>query len=130
MIAVPVLAQQESMGVLKGNPYRDVGGSCVYGGKGELLHAPKGVSCPTREDAPGGRASRTADEFAGLPPELRSEANALISSHKHIADHLVELRRAIATNDETKGLTLEEIETVLSGEPRAPALAQRAAAAT
>lgn len=107
-LALPALAQQVREQPLKGNPYRDGGGSCVYGRNGELLHAPKGTRCPSREEAPGASAPDPSEQFAGLPPALRAEASALVGSHAHVADDLVELRRTVAMNDTAKALELSD----------------------
>jgi len=107
-VASPAFSQQVREPILKANPYRDFGGSCVYGRNGELLHQPKGASCPSQEEAPGAAAPGASDQFAGLPPALRSEANALVASHDHVAGHLVELRRAAALNDKGSVLALSD----------------------
>lgn len=107
-VALPAFSQQVREQILKANPYRDFGGSCVYGRNGELLHQPKGASCPSKEEAPGAAAPGASDPFAGLPPALRSEANALVASHDHVAGHLVELRRAAALNAKASVLALSD----------------------
>ena len=108
-LVLPALAQQVREQPLQANPYRDIGGSCVYGRNGELLHSPKGSRCAVQEEvAPPAAAAGTAGRFGGLPPALRTEANALVDSHTHVADHLVELRRAIVLNDKTKAIATSD----------------------
>jgi len=72
------------------------------------VHAPKGARCPSREEAPGASAPDLSEQLAGLPPAFRSEAIALVASHDHVADHLVEPRRAVAANDKTKALEISD----------------------
>ena len=107
-LATPALAQSIKERSLQNNPYRQAGGSCVYGRNGELLNQPKGVVCASQEEAPGAAAPGTSDRFAGLPPALRSEATALVASHGHVADHLVELRRAVASNEKTRAIAISD----------------------
>ncbi len=107
-LATPALAQSIKERSLQNNPYRQAGGSCVYGRNGELLNQPKGVVCASQEEAPGAAPPGAAERFAGLPPALRSEATALVASHDHVADHLVELRRAVALNDKTKAIAISD----------------------
>ena len=128
--ALPSAAQQVKERVLQGNPYRQIGGSCVYGRNGELLHAPKGAKCASREDeAPGANAAQASERFAGLPPALRAEANALMESHAHVADDLAELRRAVAQGEKAKalGLSDEVVKELLAHMNREQALYEKLA---
>ena len=107
-LTASALAQAVTETPLRGNPYRQVGGSCVYWRNGELLNQPKGVVCPTQEKAPGASAQDSSEKFKGLPPQLRAEANALVASHDHVAEHLIELRRAVALNDKTTAIAISD----------------------
>ncbi len=96
-IALPALAQKVIERSLRGNPYRDVGGSCVYGRQGELMFAPKGVRCSSlQEAAPDETEAVPSDRFTGISPTLRAEISTLLESHAHVAEELAELRRAVA----------------------------------
>lgn len=97
MFATPSIAQKVQAQPLRWNPYRDIGGSCVYGGAGELLYAPKGSDCKDRRDNPGSKTEALESEFPSLPPALRTEAESLLADHAHIAEELARLRRSIAT---------------------------------
>lgn len=96
-IALPAIAQKVRVPTLVENPYRDIGGSCVYGRQGELVYAPKGASCGSRrdeEDSPS--QTTTPDRWENLAPALRAEMVALFEGHSHVAEELTRLRRAIA----------------------------------
>lgn len=108
MIATPAIAQKVQAQPLKWNPYRDIGGSCVYGGAGELLYAPKGSDCKERRDAPNSTALAPEPNLVSLPPGLRSEAESLLADHTHIAEELTRLRHAIATEKKKKVLLAAE----------------------
>lgn len=109
-MAVPALAQRETPPTLRSNPYRDIGGSCVYGKQGEVLYAPKGADCPDRTNHLGAAqsASTSKTRFQELPPAYRAEANGLVSDHEHIATELGELRQAIARNQREQAMTLAD----------------------
>jgi hypothetical protein len=99
-------AQKETSRSLRSNPYRDIGGSCVYGKQGEVLYAPKGAQCPERTEhlaapAPQGR-------FSGLPPAYQPEAGQLVADHDHIAEELARLRQAIARNQKEGALQMAD----------------------
>ena len=109
LIAVPLLAQVVPEEPLPGNPYRRAGGRCVYGKKGEVVYAPSDVRCESREEpAPEAGSAAAAERFGRLPLALRTQANALIDSHVHVADDLSELRRAVAQDDKAKALVLSD----------------------
>jgi len=97
IVATPSIAQKVQAQPLKWNPYRDMGGSCVYGGAGELLFAPKGADCKDRRDMPSPKSEVPESNFVSLPPALRTEAELLLADHIHIAEELARLRRSIAT---------------------------------
>lgn len=102
LFATPSIAQKVNATPLKWNPYRDMGGSCVYGAKNELVYAPEGSDCKARRDAPKSKAPepepKTSD-LVSLPTDLRGEAESLLDEHTHIAKELAQLRRSIATEE-------------------------------
>ena len=97
LLATPSIAQKVNATPLKWNPYRDMGGSCVYGAKGEVIHAPEGTVCPDKQKKPATNTGTPDSPLVSLPPALRTEAEALLTDHNHIATELERLRRAIAT---------------------------------
>lgn len=102
LFATPSIAQKVNATPLKWNPYRDQGGSCVYGANNELLHAPKGSDCKERRDVPTSKAPEpepNTSNLVSLPTDLRGEAESLLNEHTHIAKELAELRRSIATEE-------------------------------
>lgn len=108
--APAALAQRENPASLRSNPYRDIGGSCVYGKQGEVLFAPKGSNCPDQSDhlSQARKAATPQDPFPGLPPAYKAEADGLVSDHVHIADELDELRQAIARNQKESALAIAD----------------------
>ena len=100
--AGPALAQTRA-------PYREAGRACVYGKSGEVLFAPEGATCAIEK--PHGSPpvpARSRDLFAGLPAALRTDVDALIATHTHVAEDLEELRRAVAQNDQKRALALSD----------------------
>jgi len=112
LFATPSIAQKVNATPLKWNPYRDMGGSCVYGAKGEVIHAPEGTVCPDKQKKPTSNTGRPDSPLVSLPPALRTEAEALLTDHNHIATELERLRRAIAT--ERKKKALAEVDRVIA----------------
>ena len=105
----PTRAQQVQDRPIRSNPYRDVGGSVVYGRSGELVHEPAGDRCATRQqEAPGSSSAASSERFAGLPPAFRTEAMALVESHAHVADDIAELRRAVVEGDKAAALEIAD----------------------
>ena len=51
-LAAPAAAQTIRDKQITENPSRTPGGSCIYGGDGKLIHAPRGVACPEVEGGP------------------------------------------------------------------------------
>ncbi len=111
LLATPSIAQKVNATPLKWNPYRDMGGSCVYGAKGEVIHAPEGTVCPDKQKKPATNTGTPDSPLVSLPPALRTEAEALLTDHNHIATELERLRRAIAT--ERKKKALAEVDRVI-----------------
>jgi hypothetical protein len=113
VLAGPSPGQTVTKTPLRDNPYRDVGGSCIYGKRGEVLFAPKGAKCTdgTNHSAEAGAKGLTL-LGEDLPPALRDEARAMIQKHDHIAAEIARLRQAIASgNRET---TLEAIDHLIA----------------
>lgn len=99
---------------LRENPYRDIGGSCIYGRDGKAVYAPAGVHCPdnTRRDvrAPAAKAG-TTDKY---PPAMRGELDRLLDDHEHLSREIAELRRAIEGRKQEAALeALDHITTKL-----------------
>lgn len=114
VIALPAIAQQRRgpvtrTPVLVENPYRTSGGSCIYGRNGELVYAPKGVACASRqESAPDQTATSLSDRLAALSPALRKERTAILGGHSHIAAGLAELRPAVAQDRKDDALVASD----------------------
>lgn len=109
LLASSAVAQRETQAPVRANPYRDIGGSCVYGKQGEVLFAPRGARCADRTDhLDATRSASTTDRFPGLPPAFRGEANGLVTDHGHIANELDELRRAIARGKQEDALAISD----------------------
>ena len=90
--------------VLKGNPRRDAGGSCVYGRDGKVVFAPEGKDCRDKRDHLSEldtSESRIVDSF---PPAMRPELSKLLSDHKHIASEVIRLRQAIRNQNQNEAL--------------------------
>lgn len=105
-IATSSSSQTVSKTTLRENPYRNVGGSCVYGAHGDVLFAPKGSNCPDRKtQAPEPSAKGSTSSAAeSLPAGVRGEANAILNDHDHIAAEIVLLRQAIAGGEREAAL--------------------------
>ena len=90
---------------LRENPYRSPGGSCVYGGKGELLFAPKGAACPSRQDELQGRTGGVPTPILQkVPPGTRDRVRDFFGTHSHIGDEIVRARRAVEIGDRAAAL--------------------------
>jgi len=90
---------------LRENPYRSPGGSCVYGGKGELLYAPKSSSCPGRQDQMQGRTDGIpVTLLEQLPADTRERLRQFFRTHSHIGDEIVRARKAVESGDRAAAL--------------------------
>lgn len=104
-IALPAVAQRVRQPVIKENPYRDMGGSCVVGTRGEVLYAPPGADCGARQET-------AAEEAKTVPSNrprssslaLRKEMLELREDHAHMAKELREIRLAIALDRKADAL--------------------------
>jgi hypothetical protein len=105
LTAVAALAAQSSAQhvretTLYENPTRDVGGSCIYGGDGKLLHAPRGAMCPEMEQAPASGAPASEPGRAAAPNDaVRAEAAALLAERERLDVELARVREALAYED-------------------------------
>lgn len=97
-VAVGGFAQSVRDRPLQGNPYRDVGGSCVYGGKGELLHAPAGRKCPDRT------APAAYDDGHAASGGVGGEVAGLLDTHEHFAKDVLAVRQAIEAGQKQRAL--------------------------
>lgn len=94
--------------ILKGNPRRDAGGSCVYSRDGKVVFTPEGKDCRDNRDhlsELGTSDSRIVDAF---PPAMRPELSKLLADHKHIATEVTRLRIAIRNKNQDKALEAAE----------------------
>lgn len=81
--------------ILRGNPYRDAGGSCVYGKDGKLVYAPKGKRCRDGSDHLGTAGDAQSPILAGYPPARRDDLAKLLSDYEHLVDEVARLRMAV-----------------------------------
>lgn len=90
---------------IRENPYRSPGGSCVYGGKGELLYAPKDAGCPGRQDQMPGRTDGIpVSLLEQLPADTRERLSQFFRTHSHIGDEIVRARKAVESGDRAAAL--------------------------
>ena len=100
--------------LLKENPYRDPGGSCIYARDGKPVYVPAGLVCPDRsihsERAPAAAAA-LIDKY---PPAMREELDKLLGDHEHVSREIVELRRVIEEGKQKAALdAVDHIATTL-----------------
>ena len=125
LAALSAHAQKVREETIVENPYRDVGGSCLYGAHGELLHAPAGARCPKQEQPPASAAPTDAHAVSTAPPPeaLRKEALALIDERAHLDVEMARLRDAAVYEDREEALrvthaALAKLELHLAHEAR------------
>jgi hypothetical protein len=114
-LASPALAQTVRDKIIQENPSRTPGGSCMYGGDGKLIYAPRGAVCPETEQPP----ASLAPVSAGAPAEqsatkqlaaLRGEAAALLAEREHFDVEFARLRGALTYEDrETTQRVVNEV---------------------
>jgi hypothetical protein len=106
--AAPALASAQTVRnkVLEENPNRTIGGSCIYGGDGRLIHAPHGVACREYEEPPASIAPDAAQAprpRAGaqpaLPQQARAELAALLAERERLDVELAHVREAASYED-------------------------------
>ncbi len=85
--------------VLRGNPRRDAGGSCVYDKDGKVLYAPKGKHCPDATDHVSKPRGADSPIVASYPPAMRGELTKLLGDHNHIAQEIARLRQALESRN-------------------------------
>ena len=81
--------------VLKGNPWRDIGGSCVYDWDGKVVFAPNGATCRDATDHLTAAKPAEAPVLASYPPALRAELSKLLGDHDHLRQEISQARLAI-----------------------------------
>ena len=96
-LAAPSAAQHVREMVLTENPTRDVGGSCIYGGDGKLIHAPRGATCPEMEREPASAAQPGG--VAAPNDDVRAQAAALLAERESLDVELARVREALAYED-------------------------------
>ena len=98
--------------ILRGNPKRDAGGSCVYDRDGKVVFAPEGKECRDRRNHLTELEKSESDLIQGFPPAMQQELARLLGDHDHIADEIARLRHAIRNED--RNVALEAAEKVSS----------------
>lgn len=96
MVGVPTVSFGQSREpVLRGNPKRDAGGSCVYDKNGKVVFAPDGKHCPDASDHLSKPSDADSPVLAAYPPALREDLRTLLSDHDHLAVEAARLREAV-----------------------------------
>jgi len=105
-IAATSFGQQVRQVPLRENPYRNPGGSCLYGADGRVVHAPNGVYCPDKTDQ--SKSSRSSTSLDTISASKRDAVEKLLGDHEHISRELVRLRKAIGSDDKSVALELTD----------------------
>lgn len=99
-LAASSSAQHVREMVLTENPTRDVGGSCIYGGDGKLLYAPRGGTCPEIAQPPASAAPASQPTHAAAPDDdVRAEAAELLAERERLDVELARVRDAVGYDD-------------------------------
>jgi hypothetical protein len=112
-LCTPAFAQTVRDKILQENPSRTPGGSCIYGGDGRLIYAPRGALCPESEGGAAPPASMAADDERHAParaaaptppvsaaPALpRERIAALLAERERMDVELARMREALAYED-------------------------------
>ncbi|HEB89513.1 MAG TPA: hypothetical protein ENI85_08095 [Deltaproteobacteria bacterium] len=110
--AFEALAQQSRVRsidpILRGNPKRDAGGSCVYDRDGRVVFSPAGKECRDRRNHLMDLDTARSDLMAEFPPEVKKELARLLADHDHIADEVARLRHVIRNEDRNAALRAAE----------------------
>ena len=85
--------------ILKGNPRRDIGGSCVYDRDGKVVFAPNGVTCRDGTDHLTAPTQAKSPVLTRYPPALRKDLSELLGDHAHLKQEIARARRAIETRN-------------------------------
>lgn len=96
--------------VLRGNPRRDAGGSCVYDKQGRVVFAPDGKHCPDGTDHLSKESKVESPILSKYPPEARRDLSRLLADHDHLAGEIARLRKAVENRDQA--VALEAVEKV------------------
>jgi len=117
MLAATASAQEPRTHIPGALAAAGASGSCMYGGDGKLLFAPKGAACPERQQPPASHAEapvraaspavrssaprQDASPAKGnaLPANLRAEAAALFEERERLDVELARVREAVAYED-------------------------------
>ncbi len=98
-LAAPGLAQTVRERTLTDNPTRTVGGSCIYGGDGKLIHAPHGAHCAEMEQPPASIAPDAAPAAPAMQTHTRQDIAALLAERERLDVELARVREAFAYED-------------------------------
>lgn len=93
--------------VLRGNPLRDAGGSCVYDKQGKVVFEPQGKRCPDGTDYLTNPRRASSPVVASYPPGIRHELSRLLRDHDRIAQEIARLRWAVESQNQ--GVALEAL---------------------
>lgn len=117
LVGVPTVSLGQSREpVLRGNPYRDAGGSCVYDKSGKVVFAPDGKHCPDGSNHLSKPSDADSPVLAGYPPALREELRTLLSDHDHLAVEVTRLREAVDSGKRLVAIeAAEKIRSELTG---------------
>lgn len=94
--------------VLRGNPKRDAGGSCVYDRDGRIVFAPAGKECRDRANHLVDRGDADSDLVGSFPPALQDDLSRLLSDHVHLAREISRLRTLIGEEGREDALKTAE----------------------
>jgi len=90
--------------ILRGNPRRDAGGSCVYNKDGKVVFAPAGKNCPDATDHLSLPRTALPPVVASYPPAMRGELSKLLADHGHIDREIVRLQQAVGSQNRNAAL--------------------------
>ncbi len=102
--ATEALAQKVRQPALRGNPKRDIGGSCVYSRDGKVVFAPNGKHCPDGSDHLSKPTQADSPVVAAYPPAMRRELAELLGDHDHISLEITRLRKAVESRNQDVAL--------------------------
>jgi len=94
--------------VLKGNPRRDAGGSCVYDRDGKVVFAPAGKVCRDRANHLLERGNADSDLVEAFPPRMQDDLSQLLNDHVHMAKEVARLRYMIREEERADALRAAE----------------------
>lgn len=94
--------------VLRGNPKRDAGGSCVYDRDGKLVFSPAGKRCRDRANHLLDRSDADANLVQAYPASLRDALSRLLSDHVHLSQEMSRLRYLVREEERADALIAAE----------------------